>query len=160
MGTGQPIVTRVLFVCLGNICRSPLVEAVARHHAQRAGLAAEFASCGTGGWHAGQGADTRMRQAAKAAGYDLDPHRARQLRRDDLRDYSLVLAMDRDNLRHVEQLESPSATAHIDLFLPWSGVAEPAEFPDPYYGDDAGFRASVVLAERGVEGLLERLRRG
>lgn len=101
-----------------------------------------------------------MRAVAKVAGYDLEPHRARQLGPADLRDYELVLAMDRDNLREIERHRSPSSTAHIDLFLPWSGVDEPAEFPDPYYGDDTGFTASVALAERGIEGLLERLRRG
>lgn len=151
--------TRVLFVCLGNICRSPVVEVVARAHAQRAGLDIEFASCGTGGWHVGKGADARMQAAAKAAGYDLQPHRARQFRSADLRDYDLVLAMDRDNLREIDRLKSPSSTAHLDLFLPWSGIDEPVEFPDPYYGDDTGFTASVTLAERGIEGLLERLRR-
>lgn len=152
--------TRVLFVCLGNICRSPLVEAVARAQAQRAGLDVEFASCGTGGWHVGKGADTRMRAAAKVAGYDLEPHRARQFRPDDLRHYELVLAMDRDNLHEIERSASPSSSASTGLFLPWSGIAAPDEFPDPYYGDEAGFAASVALAERGVAGLIERLRRG
>lgn len=152
--------TRVLFVCLGNICRSPLVEAVARAHAQRAGLDVEFASCGTGGWHVGKGADTRMRAAAKVAGYDLEPHRARQFRPGDLRDYQLVLAMDRDNLHEVERAALPSSSASTGLFLPWSGIATPDEFPDPYYGDEAGFAALVALAERGVAGLIERLQRG
>jgi protein-tyrosine phosphatase len=160
MVAGPAAVSRVLFVCLGNICRSPVVEVVARTHARRAGLDIEFASCGTGGWHVGKGADTRMRAAARMAGYDLEPHRARQLRSADLRDYDLVLAMDRDNLRDIERLKSASSTAHIDLFLPWAGVDEPAEFPDPYYGDETGFTASVALAERGIEGLLERLRHG
>jgi len=100
-----------------------------------------------------------MRAAARTAGYDLESHRACQLRAADLRDYDLVLAMDLDNLREIERLRSPASTAHIDLFLPWAGVDEPAEFPDPYYGDETGFTASVALAERGVQGLLERLRR-
>jgi protein-tyrosine phosphatase len=153
-------VTRVLFVCLGNICRSPLVEFVARAHAQRAGLDVQFASCGTGGWHVGKGADTRMRAAARVAGYDLEPHRARQFRSGDLRDYELVLAMDRDNLHEIERAALPSSSASTGLFLPWSGIDTPEEFPDPYYGDEAGFAASVALAERGVAGLVERLRRG
>ena len=152
--------TRVLFVCLGNICRSPLVEVVARAQAQHKGLDVEFASCGTGGWHVGKGADTRMRAAAKVAGYDLDRHRARQFRPDDLRRYELVLAMDRDNLREIERAALPSSSASTGLFLPWSGIGAPDEFPDPYYGDEAGFAASVALAERGVAGLIERLRRG
>lgn len=150
---------RVLFVCLGNICRSPLVEIVARAQARRSGLDVEFASCGTGGWHVGNGADKRMRAAAKAAGYDLEQHRARQFRASDLEDYSLVLAMDRDNLQHIEYAAGPASTAETGLFLTWAGIVSPQEFPDPYYGKEAGFAASVELAERGAVGLVERLLR-
>jgi protein-tyrosine phosphatase len=149
---------RVLFVCLGNICRSPLVEAVARKRCAEAGLAAAFASCGTGHWHVGKGADERMVRAAAAAGFDLGAHRARQLRSADLDDYDLVLAMDSDNLKGITRFVTSSSHARTGLFLAWTGAAPPADFPDPYFGSTEGFASSVALAERGVAGLIERLR--
>lgn len=150
---------RVLFVCLGNICRSPLVEAVARKRLAEAGLDVVVASCGTGGWHAGEGADPRMVAAARAAGHDLSGHRARQLRARDFADYDLWLAMDRDNLRGLRKLAAaPEQAERAALFLEWTGAAPPLEFPDPWHGDAAGFTAAVKLAERGVAGLVQRLR--
>ena len=154
------IVRRVLFVCLGNICRSPLVEAVARKRLAEARLDVAVASCGTGGWHAGEGADPRMIAAARAAGHDLSGHRARQLRERDFADHDLLLAMDRDNLRELRKLAAtPEQAERAALFLEWTGAAPPLEFPDPWHGDAAGFAASVRLAERGVAGLVERLRK-
>ena len=150
---------RILFVCLGNICRSPLVEAVARKRCAEAGLAVEVASCGTGNWHVGHGADPRMVRAAAAAGFDLVPHRARQLQAADLDAYDLVLAMDSDNLRGIERFVTSRSRAETGLFLPWSGAAPPEDFPDPYHGEFAGFTDSVILAEQGVTGLIARLRR-
>lgn len=147
----------ILFVCLGNICRSPLVEAVARRRCAEAGLEARLASCGTGNWHVGKGADPRMRRAAEAAGYDLASHRARQVRPDDFTTHDWVLAMDSDNLEALLSLRGSRGTAP-ELFLPWAGVASPLEFPDPYFGDAAGFQQAVTLAERGVDGLIARLR--
>ncbi|MEW9570180.1 low molecular weight protein-tyrosine-phosphatase [Rhodanobacter sp. Si-c] len=152
-------VRRVLFVCLGNICRSSLVEAVARKRLAEAGLDVAVASCGTGGWHAGEGADPRMIAAARAAGHDLSLHCARQLRGHDFTDYDLLLAMDRDNLRELRKLAAtPGQVEQTALFLEWTGTAPPVEFPDPWHGDTAGFAAAVKLAERGVAGLVERLR--
>jgi protein-tyrosine phosphatase len=147
---------RILFVCLGNICRSPVVEVVARKHLIRAGLDVTVASCGTGGWHAGKGADPRMCRAAALAGYDLGSHRARQIRANDLSGSDLVLVMDRDNLREVSRLDN--SQAKVALFLEWARMSPPMEFPDPYYGDQAGFTEAVALAERGVAGMIERLR--
>lgn len=148
----------VLFVCLGNICRSPLVEAVARQRCAQAGLGISLASCGTGRWHVGNGADARMVRAAAQAGYDLSPHRARQVGMADFHDFDWVLAMDRDNLETLEGLRRGQGTSPA-LFLPWAGVATPEEFPDPYYGEVEGFRHAVALAEQGVDGLIARLRR-
>lgn len=147
----------ILFVCLGNICRSPLVEAVARQRAAQAGLSLSLASCGTGHWHIGKGADPRMLSAAADAGYDLSPHRARQVRAADFQAFDWVLAMDQDNLETLEGLRPRDGVAPA-LFLPWAGVAVPEEFPDPYYGDTEGFRRAVALAEQGVDGLIARLR--
>lgn len=153
----QPIT--ILFVCLGNICRSPLVEAVARQRGAEAGLPLEVASCGTGHWHVGKGADSRMVRAAAAAGYDLSAHRARQVRTEDFRAHDWVLAMDQDNLDVLRSLR-PHDGAPVELFLPWAGVRSRLEFPDPYYGEAEGFRRAVALAEQGVDGLIARLREG
>ncbi len=149
---------RLLFVCLGNICRSPLVEAVARKRCTEAGLAVELASCGTGDWHVGHGADPRMVRAAAAAGFDLAAHRARQWQPADLDAYDFVLAMDGDNLRTIERFVTPRSRAETALFLSWAGAEPPQDFPDPYHGGFDSFVASVALAERGVAGLIERLR--
>lgn len=149
----------ILFVCLGNICRSPLVEAVARQRCAEAGLDVELASCGTGNWHVGKGADPRMVRAAAAAGYDLSPHRARQVRVGDFLAHDWVLAMDSANLEDLTVLRGTHG-APAELFLPWAGVISPSDFPDPYFGDADGFREAVALAEQGVDGLIARLRAG
>jgi protein-tyrosine phosphatase len=153
-------VRSILFVCLGNICRSPLVEAVARTLFIDAGLGIEVASCGTGGWHAGDQADPRMRAAAAEAGYDLECHRARQLRPDDLQRYDLLLAMDSNNLRDMWRVFGSHSADRQALFLEWAGAAPLRDFPDPYYGERTEFTRSVALAEHGVQGLIERLRAG
>jgi protein-tyrosine phosphatase len=154
------MIRSILFVCLGNICRSPLVEAVARKRFAEIGLDIGVASCGTGGWHVGAGADARMRKAALAAGYELEAHRARQLHAADFERYDLLLAMDLDNLHEMQRMASSQANECTALFLEWAGIASPREFPDPYYGEQAGFIQSVTLAEQGVAGLIERLRDG
>jgi protein-tyrosine phosphatase len=154
------MIRSILFVCLGNICRSPLVEAVARQHFADAGLSIDVASCGTGGWHAGEAADPRMREAAALAGYNLDRHRARQLRSTDVDRYDLLLAMDLDNLGEMQRVSGTVPGDRIALFLKWAGLPSPQEFPDPYYGERSGFADSVALAEQGVLGLMERLRHG
>jgi len=150
----------ILFVCLGNICRSPLVEAVARKHLADAGLDTEVASCGTGGWHVGKQADSRMRAAAAKAGYALEAHRARQLHATDFERYELLLAMDSNNLRDMRRASGGKAHDRLALFLEWAGAVPPRDFPDPYYEELTAFTHSVVLAERGVRGLIGRLRGG
>lgn len=147
----------ILFVCLGNICRSPLVEAVVRQRGADAGLALTLASCGTGHWHAGKGADPRMVRAAAEAGYDLAPHRARQVRASDFEAFDWVLAMDRDNLEALEGMRGDRGVKPV-LFLPWAGVTLMDEFPDPYFGGMSGFHRAVTLAEQGADGLIARLR--
>ena len=150
----------ILFVCLGNICRSPLVEAVARKYLADAGLDIEVASCGTGGWHVGKQADSRMRAAAAKAGYALEAHRARQLHVTDFERYDLLLAMDSNNLRDMRRASGGKADDRLALFLEWAGAVPPRDFPDPYYEELTAFTQSIVLAERGVQGLVERLRGG
>jgi protein-tyrosine phosphatase len=142
---------RILFVCMGNICRSPTVEAVARAGFARAGLAVDVASAGTEGYHVGQGADPRSIAAARARGYSLEAHRARLLLARDFLDFDAVYAMDRANLAAMRRVQEGRGIEPA-LFL------DDAEVPDPYYGREAGFTQVVALAEAGVEALVARLR--
>lgn len=147
----------LLIVCLGNICRSPVVAEVVRQRFAAAGRAVAVDSCGTGGWHVGHRADARMREAARAAGYDLSAHRARQIEVADFQRFERVLGMDQANLRDLAA-RCPQALRHkLDLFLPAAGIEDVLEVPDPYYGGPEDFRRVIALAERGAEGLLARL---
>jgi len=143
-----------LIVCLGNICRSPVVAEVVRQRFAAAGRPVVVESCGTGGWHVGHGADARMREAARVAGYDLSAHRARQLDIADFQRFGRVLAMDRANLRDLTAACPSPLRSRLDLFLPAAGVADVDEVPDPYYGGVEDFRHVIALAERGADGLL------
>jgi len=152
----------ILFVCLGNICRSPLVAAVARQRFAEAGLAIEVDSCGTGGWHVGQGADARSIRVAEEAGYSLLDHRVRQLAADDFRRFDAVLAMDDDNLAALRGKCPAEYGDRVMLFLDAARLDHyaPPIVPDPYYEDLDAFRHVLRLAELGVDGLMGRLRRG
>ena len=146
----------LLIVCLGNICRSPVVAEVVRQRFRAAGVPAVVDSCGTGGWHAGEGADHRMVAAAQVAGYDLTAHRARQLVVADFARFSHVLAMDRANLTTMQALCPLAQRDRLGLFLSVAGVDAVDEVPDPYYGGPADFRHVIALAEQGADGLLRR----
>ena len=148
----------VLFVCLGNICRSPTVESVARVEFARAGLNIAVASCGTGDWHIGHGADQRSVAAAQALGYDLSPHRARQLCVEDFAAHRLVLAMDRANLADLRAMCPPALQSRVGLFMEVAAAAPPTEVPDPYQGGAEGFRDVLALTRRGVDGLIRLLK--
>ena len=144
--------TRILFVCMGNICRSPMVESVARVEFARAGIAAQVESAGTENYHAGERADPRAIAIAQAHGYPLCAHRARQLKGADFLAFEHVLAMDRVNLRAMQLLRPRQGGVEPVLFL---GNAEVA---DPYCGAEADFERVVALALEGVNRLIERLR--
>lgn len=147
---------RILFVCLGNICRSPTVEGVARELARREAphLQLHFDSAGTADYHVGDPPDARSIRAALARGYDLSPLRARQLQRDDFNRFDLLLAMDEENLSNMLRI-APATHAHrARLFLDYAPGTGMASVPDPYYGDAAGFERVIDLAEHGVRGLL------
>jgi len=149
---------RILFFCMGNICRSPVVEAVVRKHLAAAGLDIEVASAGTESYHVGERADARAIASARAAGYDLSAHRARQLAAADFLHYDSLLAMDHVNLRAARRIGIDAGDGRLGLFLPHAGLADPAEVPDPYYGSAADFRRVIELAEAGAQGLIARLR--
>ncbi|HVH35688.1 MAG TPA: low molecular weight protein-tyrosine-phosphatase [Tahibacter sp.] len=151
---------KILFVCLGNICRSPVLEAVLRAQLQRAGLDWQVASCGTGDWHLGQGADPRSCASALRRGYSLETHRARQLAAADYHEQDWLLAADRSNLAELQRLRPATATAQLALVLPYAGIAQPQEVPDPYYGGEAGFDTVIDLAEAFARKVIERSRRG
>lgn len=150
---------KILFVCLGNICRSPVLEAVLRTQMQRAGLDWQVASCGTGDWHLGQGADPRSCASALRRGYSLQTHRARQLAAADYHEHDWLLAADRSNLAELQRRRPAAASAQLSLALPYAGIATPQEVPDPYYGGEAGFDAVIDLAEAFAQRVIERARR-
>jgi protein-tyrosine phosphatase len=147
---------QILFVCLGNICRSPTVEGVARELARREvpHLGLHFDSAGTADYHVGDPPDARSIRAARPRGYDLSSLRARQLQRGDFHRFDLLLAMDGENLSNMLRI-APAGHAHrARLFLDYAPDAGTTGVPDPYYGDAAGFERVIDLAEQGVRGLL------
>lgn len=150
---------RVLFVCLGNICRSPTAEGVMRYRLQQVGLAAQVAvdSAGTAAWHIGKAPDPRTCAAAAQRGYRLHELRARQVQAEDFARFDLILAMDYDNLRELQRLRPDSACAELDLLLRRGGLAE-HEVPDPYYGGSDGFERVLDLVESACERLIEQIR--
>ncbi|HEX4881270.1 MAG TPA: low molecular weight protein-tyrosine-phosphatase [Porticoccaceae bacterium] len=156
----------VLFVCLGNICRSPTAEGVFAARVAAAGLAPRFRidSAGTGDWHLGKPPDPRTRRAARERGYDLEALRARQVRPADFHRFDYILAMDGANLRDLERLRPAGFPGRLDLFLRAAGplaepeVLEELEVPDPYGGDASHFEQVLDLIEQGAERLLAALR--
>jgi protein-tyrosine phosphatase len=146
---------RVLFVCLGNICRSPTAEAVFLAKLRQRGLSdsVQVDSAGTGDWHIGKAPDPRAIVAARARGYDLSGLRARQFAAADLQRFDLVLAMDHSNLDAIAQHVTGASAATTDLFLRRYGLT-PEEVPDPYYGKEDGFNEVIDLIERGADALL------
>jgi protein-tyrosine phosphatase len=151
---------RILFVCLGNICRSPTAEIVFRSIAAREApdLAIEIDSAATAGYHIGSPPDARTRQAALRRGYDMSAIRARQIELDDFRRFDLILAMDRNNLDALNRAAPVAARERIRLFLDFAPDAQTAEVPDPYYGGPNGFEEVLDLVEAAAKGLLKHLR--
>ena len=153
---------RLLFVCLGNICRSPAAEGVFLHQLKSQGLEEQFVvdSAGTGGWHVGRSADSRMRAAAAQRGIVLSS-RARQIKLEDLKTFDLILTIDADNLLNVQSLAGELgqiATARIKPMLSYASKTSLQEVPDPYYGGDAGFEEVLDLLEDACKGLLDELK--
>ena len=152
---------KLLFVCLGNICRSPAAEGVFLHLLKQRGLSDRFVvdSAGTGGWHVGNPADRRMQAAANRRGIDL-PSRARQICLDDFSRFDLVLTMDDDNLaaiRGLAQEAGAGATATITPMLHYARNFSETEVPDPYYGGEAGFEHVLDLLQDACANLLDEL---
>jgi protein-tyrosine phosphatase len=149
---------RVLFVCLGNICRSPAAEGVFRHLVDEAGLSAQLVidSAGTGSWHIGEQADARMREVAGRRGISLGSL-ARQVTPADFEQYDLILAMDGANLKHLRRMAPPARQDRIRLFRDFDPDQPGADVPDPYYGGEDGFTEVLDIVTRTSKRLLESL---
>ena len=151
---------RVLFVCLGNICRSPTAHGVFQTLLEKRGLSASVRvdSCGTGGWHVGEAPDSRATAEAQSRGYDLSGLRARQFQFEDFQRFDYILAMDLSNLSDLRALCPPHYSGHLGLFLPFAPAVTTREVPDPYYGGGDGFSHVLDLVEAASEGLIKELR--
>jgi len=151
----------VLFVCMGNICRSPIAEGVFRHAAAQAGLLerVQIDSAGTHGYHAGEPPDRRAVLAAKNRGYDLAGIRARQLEREDFARFDWIFAMDQANMRTLVEMRPRDYAGHLGLYLDLAPEVGAREMPDPYYGGPEGFERVLDLTERVTPALLAKLTR-
>ena len=147
---------RVLFVCMGNICRSPLAEAVFMHKVRGRGIAKQFSvdSAGTGRWHVGEPADPRAATVAARRGIKLTS-RARQVSSDDFQRFDYLVCMDNDNLHQLERRGAPPQKLH--LLLAFDRQAKGQDVPDPYFGGDDGFDRMYELIDTACDALLEAL---
>ncbi len=150
---------RILMVCLGNICRSPLAAGILKHKAQQLGLEWSVDSAGTGAWHAGELPDPRSIDVARRFGIDITDQRARQVCLEDFERFDLIFAMDRQNLRHLQQMASRlEHRQKIRLLLDVLYPGQEQEVPDPYYGGPEGFVQVFSLVEAACKRLLEEYR--
>jgi low molecular weight protein-tyrosine phosphatase len=154
--------TSVLFVCLGNICRSPTAEGVFTALAAREGLqeTIHVDSCGTSDWHIGSPPDSRATAAAAERGYDISQLRGRQVDAGDFERFDFILAMDEDNLAELDALRPDHYSGHLGLFLEFARDTALTNVPDPYYKGDEGFVHVLDLIESASAGLLQRIAGG
>lgn len=151
---------KVLFVCLGNICRSPTAHGVFQSLVDAKGLSNQISvdSAGTAAYHIGNPPDSRSSAAARKRGYDLSTLRARQAVESDFETFDYILAMDQSNLMNLRAIEPDNYAGYLGLFLDFSSQPE-KEVPDPYYGGDSGFEHVLDLVESASEGLLEQIKK-
>jgi protein-tyrosine phosphatase len=147
----------VLFVCLGNICRSPLAEAAFRAEVVRMGLDVEVDSAGTGDWHVGKPPDRRAQAVAKRYGIDISLHRARQVTRHDFQRFSHLVALDLQNLATLEAMRPAAGAAELSLLLDYVEGRKGEAVADPYYGGAAGFDTTWADVTIGAEALARRI---
>ena len=150
----------VVFICMGNICRSPTAEAVFRHYVENAGLSDHILidSAGTHDYHIGDPPDLRTQRAAQQRGYDLSNLRGRQVEKADFRRFDYVLAMDGSNLAMLQRITPPGSDTHAKLFLEYARHHAEREVPDPYYGGADGFERVLDMVEDAAQGLLQEIR--
>ncbi|PWR23975.1 low molecular weight protein-tyrosine-phosphatase [Zavarzinia compransoris] len=150
----MPATPSVLFVCLGNICRSPLAEGALRDLAARSGVAVAVDSAGTGDWHVGDPPDTRAQRVARRHGVEIGGLRGRQVAVGDFLRFDHIVALDRQNLADLRKVAPAGATARLSLLLDHVPGREGQAVADPYYGDEAGFDVTWAEVRLGAEGLL------
>jgi protein-tyrosine phosphatase len=151
----------ILFICMGNICRSPTAEAVFRRYVEKAELGDRFFidSAGTHDYHIGDAPDLRSQRAAKNRGYDLSQLRGRQVEISDFTRFDYILAMDNANLSILKRLRPEDAQNYLGLFLEFAESQKEKEVPDPYYGGADGFKRVLDMVEEASEGLLRHIRK-
>ena len=150
---------KVLFVCMGNICRSPTAEAVLRHYVENAGLSERILidSAGTHDYHIGDPPDSRAQRAAQQRGYDMSKLRGRQVEEGDFRRFDYVLAMDKANLGILKRIAPPGSDTRAKLFLEYAHHHAEREVPDPCYGGADGFERVLDMVEDAAQGLLQEI---
>lgn len=151
---------RVLMVCMGNICRSPMAHGVLATRICDAGLehVIQVDSAGTHGYHVGEPPDRRAQATARSRGYDLAGLRARRLDEEDFREFDYILVMDEDNLSHARKVQPSDGKARLHRFLEFAGSRREREVPDPYYGGAQGFEHVLDLVEDAADGFLAHLK--
>ena len=156
MRAGTP---SILFVCLGNICRSPTAEGIARARAKELDLTVTLDSAGTGDWHVGQPPDMRARMMGQKRGTPIDTLRGRQVTKDDFTRFDHIIAMDHANLANLKRMRPANATAQLSLLLDHAPGREGQAVADPYYGDERDFALCWEDCDTGVRGLLADIQR-
>lgn len=152
---------RVLFVCMGNICRSPLAHGLFEHMVREAGLGEHIQvdSAGTHAYHVGEPPDPRSQETARRRGVDLSGQKARRVSERDFEEFDYVLAMDKDNYLLLQDICPPGRESRLRLFLDFAPELPETEVPDPYYGGASGFERVYDLVEAAARGLLEEIQR-
>ena len=150
-------ISSVLFVCMGNICRSPSAEAVFRHKMKAQGLSLKVDSAGTLGAHVKEKPDHRSQKAGIARGYSFDGIKARKVSSKDFNDFDLILAMDNDNIEELRKIAPTASLGKIHLMLDFAPGHEEEQVPDPYYGGAKGFDYVLDLVEAASDGLLAKI---
>lgn len=149
---------KILYVCTGNICRSPTADGVMRHKLAARGLShIEVDSAGTHSYHVGEAPDRRTVAAAKKRGYDLSALRARKVTREDFHQFDLILVLDNGHLETLQLMQPKGSKANVALFLEYAGATPQTQVPDPYYGGAQDFEHVLDLCEAACEAIVERL---
>jgi protein-tyrosine phosphatase len=147
---------KMLFVCLGNICRSPTAHGVMAHVNNQQKLGLQIDSAGTANYHIGKLPDSRTLAAAKKRGYDFSDQRARQVSENDFYNFDYIFAMDRNNFADLKAMQPKDGTAQLNLYLEFAGLNEP-EVPDPYYGEGNGFEIVLDLCELATTNIISKI---